>query len=167
MKKKFILFILGVLSVGIVGCTSNKQVTQTNIDKTPIKITEPINKEKEEQQEVDEKEKEEKLEKEKQESKIVYAELINEIQTEFSELTVNYIVNLEDGGKTLSINMPLGENKDATIYKCAEIASLKETRFKNEGITNINIYVKNNNESAGMIFFSLANGIYEPTINTL
>lgn len=167
MKRKFILFIVGVMSIGVVGCTSNKQVDESNIDKTPIKITEPINKEKEEEPKVDDKEKEEKLEKEKEESKIVYADLINEIETEFPDLTVNYIIESEDGEKTLSIHMPLAESKDATIYKCAEIASLKETRLKNEGITNINIYVKNNNESAGLVFFSLSNGRYEPTINTL
>lgn len=167
MKRAFILFIVGILSIGVVGCASNEKVSESNIDKSPIKITEPVNKEKEEQTKVDAKEEEEKLKKEKEESKIVYADLINEIQTEFPDLTVDSIVNLEDGGKTLSIHMSLAESKDATLYNCAEIASLKETRFKNEGITNINIYVKNNNESAGLVFFSLSNGRYEPTINTL
>ena len=92
MKKKFILFIVGFMSIGVVGCTSNKQVNESNIDKTPIKITEPINKEKEEKPKVDDKEKEEKLKKEKEESKIIYADLINEIQSEFPDLTVDSIV---------------------------------------------------------------------------
>lgn len=167
MKRKFILFIVGVMSIGVVGCTSNKQVTESNIDKTPIKITEPINKEKDEQSKAYKKEKEEKLKKEKEESKTIYADLINEIQSEFPDLTVDSIVESEDGEKTLSIHMPLADSKDLTIYKCAELSSLKETRFKNEGITNINIYIKHNNESAGLVFFSLSNGRYEPTINTL
>ena len=108
-----------------------------------------------------------KLEKERQESLTIYADMINEIQTDIPELTVSYIVGTNDGGKDMTIHMPLLESKDATTYKMAELTTTKETLLNNNGITDITIYVENNGESAGIVMFSNEGGSYEPIVNTL
>lgn len=108
----------------MIGCTSNKQVVESNVDRKPVKVV------------------------------------------EFANITNIYIANTDEG-KTMNITIPLEKNKDTTIYKCAEITSLKETILKNEGITDISIKINNKDEHAGFIFFALRNGRYEPTLNTL
>lgn len=170
MNKKFILFIVSVLSIGMIGCTSNKQVVESNVDRKPVKVVEFTNKEDKKEQpkisEEEEKAKQEKLQKEIQENNIVHADLIKEMKSEFANITNIYIANTDEG-KTMNITIPLEKNKDTTIYKCAEITSLKETILKNEGITDISIKINNKDEHAGFIFFALRNGRYEPTLNTL
>ena len=83
------------------------------------------------------------------------------------EFTVNYIIGTDDGGKDMSVNMPLLDSKDATTYKMAELVTTKETLLNNNGITGITIFVDNNEESAGIVIFENQNGSYEPTVNTL
>lgn len=116
-----------------------------------------------------ENEKDEYLKKEYDLSKEKYSTLINSIETDFTDMKVNYISENTETGKekTLDINMKLLNNGDLTKKKCVELTVEKETEMKNEGITNINIYIKNNNEHAGLIFFELRDGKYHPDVSQI
>lgn len=168
MKKRIILFTIGILILGTIAYAYNeRKISQSNLNKSPTKIVELANKEEtKEQKQIDEKEKEEKLQKNIDNNNVVHANLIKEMKTDFPNITKIYIVDTEEG-KTMNITIPLENNKDMTIHKCAEITTFKETKMKNEGITNINIKIDNNEEHAGFIFFALRSGRYEPTLNTL
>ena len=112
-------------------------------------------------------EEEEKMEKERQESLIIYADMINEIQTAIPDMRVNYIISNDDGGKDMSVDMTLLNSKDATYQKMAELMVTKETLMNNNGITDISIYVMNNDECVGIVIFTNHNGSYDPVVNTL
>lgn len=106
-------------------------------------------------------------EKERQESLTVYADMIDEIQTDIPEITVQYVVSTDSGGKDMSIHMPLLESEDATIRKMAQLTTTKETLMNNNGITDITIFVMNGEECSGMVLFSNEGGSFEPVVNTL
>lgn len=147
------------------GDTTNVQDDDSKLDSTSTPETEN-NAEEDEISEPDPEE-EARKEQERQESLVVYADLINEIQTDYPEFTVNYIIGTDDGGKDMSIDMPLLDSKNATTYKMAELVTTKETLLNNNGITGITIFVKNNEETAGVVMFANEGGSYEPTVNTL
>lgn len=107
------------------------------------------------------------LEKKQQESLKVYADMIAEIETEIPELKVGYVVENKDGGKDISIHMNLLESKDATTYKVAELATIKETLLNNNGITDILVFVDDMGKNAGIIIFKNESGRFDPVVNTL
>lgn len=178
MKKKIlVLVIAGIMSLSVAACTHSRNTytpsgDTTNVQDDDSKLDSTSTPETENSTEEDEinepdPEEEARKEKERQESLVVYADMISEIQTDFPEITVNYIIGTDDGGKDMSINMPLLDSKDATTYKMAELVTTKETLLNNNGITGITIFVDNNEETAGIVIFENENGSYEPTVNTL
>lgn len=178
MKKKIILLVMtGIISLSIVACTHSRNTYTPSDDTTnvqedtsesnPISTTETENTAEDDELNEPDPEEEARKEKERQESLVVYADMISEIQTDFPEFTVNYIIGTDDGGKDMSINMPLLDSKDATTYKMAELVTTKETLLNNNGITGITIFVDNNEETAGIVIFENESGSYEPAVNTL
>ena len=107
------------------------------------------------------------LEKECQESLIIYADMISEIQADIPEITVKYVVNTDTGGKEMCIYMPLLDSKDSTTYKMAELTTTKETLLNDNGITGITIFVQHNDKVEGIVMFENQNGRFEPVVNTL
>lgn len=178
MKRKIIvLMMVGIMSLSAVACTHSHNtytpsddtanVQNDNSESNQISTTETENNAEGDELNKPDPEEEARKEKERQESLVVYADMINEIQTDFPEFTVNYIIGTDDGGKDMSINMPLLDSEDATTYKMAELVTTKETLLNNNGITDITIFVDNNKETAGIVMFSNEGGSYEPTVNTL
>ena len=162
MKKVMSLLICGVMMFGLVGCNESKKEPSKNI---PVAVNqEESEKEKaakeEERRIAKEKEEKEKAEKDEalriktekdeadrvakveaenvmaEESKIVYAELINDIENSIPEMTVKYIKETQDS-KVMSIDMDLLSSIDVTLRKCVELTVKKETAMKNEDITKI------------------------------
>lgn len=172
MKKVWSMFLVVCLCCGMLaGCSSQKNEPAV-VDDDPV-VDETVVQDDELEDtgdaEISEKTPEEEaaLEKEREESLTVYADMINEIQTDFPEITVNYIVGTDDGGKDMSIDIPLLESKDATTYELAELTVIKETLMNNNGITGISVFVMNNDECEGIIIFENQAGRFEPTVNTL
>ena len=165
------------MALSFVACTHSRNTYTPSSDTTdvqdddskPDSTSTPETENNAEEDEINEPDPEEEArkEQERQESLVVYADMISEIQTDFPEFTVNYIIGTDDGGKDMSINMPLLDSKDATTYKMAELVTTKETLLNNNGITGITIFVDNNEETAGIVMFSNEGGSYEPTVNTL
>ena len=175
MKKKIlVMVVVGAMSLFAMACghsqntssddSANVQENDSELDSTATSETESA-----EEGEINEPDPEEEArkEEEREESLVVYADMINEIQTDLPEFTVNYIIGTDDGGKDMSINMPLLDSKHATTYKMAELMATKETLLNNNGITGITIFVDNNGETAGIVMFENQSGSYEPTVNTL
>lgn len=177
MKKKIlVMVVVGVMSLSAMACdhsqsnyiSSDDSVDTQDNDSELDSIAASNTENNTEESDINEPDPEEaQKEKERQESLVVYADMINEIQTDLPEFTVNYIIGTDDGGKDMSVNMPLLDSKDATTYKMAELVTTKETLLNNNGITGITIFVDNNEESAGIVIFENQNGSYEPTVNTL
>lgn len=172
MKKLLSMLLLVGLCCGmLLGCTTQKNepvvLNDEPVADEPVVQDEELNDTEGEETDKTTPEEEEALEKEKQESLTVYADMINEIQTDFPEITVNYVVGTDDGGKDMSIDITLLESKDATTYKLAELTVTKETLMNNNGITGISVFVMNNDECAGIILFENQAGRFEPTVNTL
>lgn len=173
MKKKLLL-ITAILTISISGCGSgnlNSSETNNNTSKKVVDSSQSNDVEKEddglEEASKPTPEEEAELEKERDESLTVYADMINEIQTDIPELVVEYVSDTKDGGKDITIHMELLESKDATTRKMAELATTKETLLNDNGITEIMIFIDHNGENVGIVMFANENGRYEPTVNTL
>lgn len=172
MKKFLSTLLVACLCCGILAaCSSQKKEPTAVNDDSAVDETVAQEGESEEADdtEISEKTPEEEaaLEKEQQESLITYAEMIEEIQNDIPELTVNYVVSGDDGRDTMSISMPLLESKDATYYKMAELTATKETLMNNNGIDDITIFVYNGEENVGIVMFANEDGEFKPTVNTL
>lgn len=117
--------------------------------------------------EIDEKEadkNEEESEKKRQESLVVYADLIKEIEDEFSDIKVNYIVG-ENEKKIMSLQMEMLTNQELTLEKIERLTVKKETRLKEDKIQIIFIFVKQKDKDVGIVSISLKNGKYEKILN--
>lgn len=119
--------------------------------------------------EIDEKEadrNEEESEKKRQESLVVYTDLIKEIENEFSDIKVNYIVG-ENEKKTMSLQMQMLTSQELTLEEIERFTVKKETRLKDEKIQIIFIFVKDKDKDkdVGTVSISLRNGKYEKILN--
>lgn len=95
-------------------------------------------------------------------SEEIYKDLFEEIEKDFPEIDVKYVVN-----GTMTLYIDLQENKDATYRILAELSVKKETLMKNNGIKEIMCYVENKGETEGIIKFRDEGGEYVPVLNTL
>jgi len=162
MKKIISILLCGIMILGLVGCGADKKESSKNI---PVKVSQKEI----ENNDQDKEDKAAEIEAENamiEESKIKYEELINDIENSIPEMTVKYVKEKEDS-RIISIDINLLSNIDDTVKKCSELAIKKETVMKNEGITTINIWVRNGEKTPGMVSFELRNGIYDLTLNTL
>lgn len=105
------------------------------------------------------------LKKQEEENKIKYADLIKEIQGIFPDMKISSISGDLDNEKTMVINMNLLKSIDSTKSTCAELLVKKETALKNAGISKINIFIDNQGNNVGLLFFELENGEYKTTIS--
>lgn len=176
-KKTIILMMVGIMSLSTTACShsqhryaSSSDYVNTQDDDSELdsaSSSETANETEENEINEPDPAEEAQKERERQESLIVYADMINEIQTDFPEFTIQYIVGTDDGGKDLSIHMPMLDSKDSTTYKMAELVTTKETLLNDNGITDISVFVMNGEDCQGIVVFSNENGSYEPTVNTL
>lgn len=171
MKKILsVLLVLGLCCGLFAGCNKETGVSPNSKKNTPQmqekESVEPV-KEKDDDEEKNTAEEEQKLVKEREESLVTYADMISEIAKDIPELNVSYVVGNKTGGKDMSIHMDLLESKDATTHKMAELTATKETLLNNNGITDITIFVNNQEENVGIVMFENENGRFDPVVNTL
>ena len=177
MKKKSITLILSLTAICSALFSGCELTNESNYDNSPDYhsskvVTDNEDEAQDNNSDTSEKSPEEEaaLEKERQESLTVYADMISEIQQDFPELKVNYIVTTSDGGKSMSINLDLQESKDATYTIASELTVTKESLLNLNGITDLNIMVKNPQdpeETVGILMFENKHGTFNPVVNTL
>ncbi|AQR94900.1 hypothetical protein [Clostridium saccharoperbutylacetonicum] len=102
---------------------------------------------------------EEESEKYRQESLVAYADLIKEIEDEYQNIKVSYIVG-KNQKKIMSIEMQQLLNQELTLEEIEKLTVEKEIRLKDDNIHIILISVKEKDKDVRIISFSLENGKY-------
>jgi hypothetical protein len=102
---------------------------------------------------------EEESEKYRQESLVAYADLIKEIEDEYQNIKVSYIVG-KNQKKIMSIKIQQLLNQDLTLEVIKKLTVEKESRLKDDNIHIILIFIKDKDKDVRIISFSLENGKY-------
>ncbi len=169
MKKVMSMLLVAVLCCGmLVGCGKDKEISEETVqnDEVVEESEDEIDEENTDENEMSPEE-EAALVKEQQESLVVYADLIAEIEKDIPQVKVQHITGTKENGKDMTVYMDLQESKDATYTVAATLVSTKETLMNNNGITEITVFVKNQGETAGILMFQNENGSFNPVVNTL